>query len=48
MLDAKEGRAGLVVTFIAILELVKESLIVFEQGEPFGNLHVKLGEYEQN
>ena len=48
LLDAKEGRAGLVVTFIAILELVKESLIVFEQGEPFGNLHVKLGEYEEN
>lgn len=48
LLDAKEGRAGLVVTFIAILELVKESLIVFEQGEPFGNLHVKLGGYEQD
>ncbi|MFT6267294.1 MAG: segregation and condensation protein A [Alphaproteobacteria bacterium] len=48
LLDAKEGRAGLVVTFIAILELVKESLIVFEQGEPFSNLHVKLGGYEQN
>ena len=48
LLDAKDGRAGLVVTFIAILELVKESLIVFEQGEPFGNLHVKLGGYEQD
>lgn len=48
LLDPKEGRAGLVVTFIAILELVKESLIVFEQGEPFGNLHVKLGAYEQD
>lgn len=48
LLDAKEGRAGLVVTFIAILELVKESLIVFEQGEAFGNLHVKLGAYEQD
>lgn len=48
LLDAKEGRAGIVVTFIAIMELVKESLIVFEQGEPFGNLHVKLGGYEQD
>jgi segregation and condensation protein A len=48
LLDVEEGRAGLVVTFIAILELVKESLIVFEQGEPFGNLHVKLGGYEQD
>ncbi len=42
LLVPSEGRAGLVVTFIAILELVKESLIVFEQGEAFGNLHVKL------
>lgn len=48
LLDPKEGKAGVVVTFIAILELVKESLIVFEQGEPFGNLHVKLGAYEQD
>jgi len=48
LLSINEGRAGIVVTFIAILELVKESLIVFEQGEPFGDLHVKLGAYEQN
>jgi segregation and condensation protein A len=48
LLDPQEGRAGIVVTFIAILELVKESLIVFEQVEPFANLHVKLGEYEQD
>ncbi|MGB3726580.1 MAG: ScpA family protein [Glaciecola sp.] len=48
LLVATEGKAGVVVTFIAILELVKESLIVLEQGAPFGNLHVKLGEYEQD
>jgi segregation and condensation protein A len=48
LLSINEGRAGIVVTFIAILELVKESLIVFEQGEPFGDLHVKLGAYEQD
>lgn len=48
LLVPAEGRAGLVVTFIAILELVKESLLIFEQGEAFGDLHVKLGEYEQN
>jgi segregation and condensation protein A len=48
LLSINEGRAGIVVTFIAILELVKESLIVFEQGEPFGDLHVKLGTYEQD
>jgi segregation and condensation protein A len=48
LLVAEEGRAGVVVTFIAILELVKESLLVFEQAEPFANLHVKLGEYEHS
>ncbi|MDT0594592.1 segregation and condensation protein A [Glaciecola petra] len=46
LLDASEGKAGVVVTFIAILELVKESLIIFEQGEAFGNLHVKLVDHE--
>lgn len=48
ILVAEEGRAGNVVTFIAILELVKESLIVMEQAAPFANLHVKLSEYEQD
>ncbi len=42
LLDPTEGRAGIVVTFIAILELIKESLIVFEQSEAYGVLHVKL------
>jgi segregation and condensation protein A len=36
-----EGRRGLVVTFIAILELLKESLIVIVQQEPFAPIHVK-------
>jgi len=37
----REGRAGLVVTFLAILELLKESLIVIVQQEPFAPIHVK-------
>lgn len=36
-----EGRAGLVVTFIAILELVKQSLIEIGQTELFGTLEVR-------
>lgn len=48
LLDHKEGKAGVVVTFIAILELVKESLVVFEQANPYANLHVKLGQYDEN
>ncbi|MCK9469384.1 MAG: segregation/condensation protein A [Porticoccaceae bacterium] len=36
-----EGRAGVVVTFLAILELIKESLVQLIQNEPFGPIHVK-------
>lgn len=36
-----EGRAGVVVTFIAILELVKQSLIHIVQTEPYGPIHLK-------
>lgn len=38
---AEEGRLGVVVTFLAIMELVKESLIEFVQTEAFGPIHVK-------
>ena len=37
-----EGKAGVVVTFLAILELVKEKLLLVQQHEPFGLIHVKL------
>jgi segregation and condensation protein A len=36
-----EGRMGLVVTFMAILELMKESLIAVVQQEPFAPIHIK-------
>ena len=36
-----EGRKGVVVTFLAILELVKESLIELIQNEVYGPIHVK-------
>ena len=35
-----EGRRGVVVTFLAIMELVKESLIEIVQAEPYGPIHV--------
>ena len=41
MFDMKEGRMGLVVTFMAVLELLKESLIVLVQQEPFAPIHLK-------
>lgn len=36
-----EGRMGVVVTFLAIMELIKESLIEIVQTELFGPIHVK-------
>ena len=41
MFDLNEGRRGLVVTFMAILELLKESLIVVVQLEPYAPIHLK-------
>ncbi len=37
----EEGRRGVVVTLLAILELVKEQLIDLVQSEPFAPLHIK-------
>lgn len=36
-----EGRLGVVVTFLAIMELIKESLVEIVQNESFGAIHVK-------
>ena len=36
-----EGKIGVVVTFLAIMELIKESLVEIVQSEPYGPIHVK-------
>ena len=41
LFNVKEGRTGLMVTFMAVLELLKESLIVIVQPKPFAPIHVK-------
>ncbi len=41
LFTAEEGRLGVVVTFLAILELIKEQLIELIQHEPLGSIHVK-------
>jgi segregation and condensation protein A len=41
LFEMKEGRMGVVVTFMALLELLKESLLVLIQNEPFAPIHVK-------
>ena len=38
-----EGRRGVTVTFVAILELLREGLIEIVQSEAYGPLHVRLG-----
>jgi segregation and condensation protein A len=41
LFDPQEGRIGVTVTFLAILELLKESLIDVIQAEPYGPIHVR-------
>ena len=41
LFDPREGRMGVVVTFLALLELVKERLVGLVQAESFGQIHVK-------
>lgn len=41
LFTAAEGRLGVVVTFLAIMELIKESLVEIVQSENFGPIHVK-------
>ena len=41
LFDPLEGRIGVTVTFLAILELVKESLIDIVQAEAFGPIHIR-------
>ncbi|WP_201485973.1 segregation and condensation protein A [Pseudomonas sp. OF001] len=39
---AEEGKLGVVVTFMAVLELIKERLVELVQNEPFAPIHVRL------
>jgi len=41
LLRKEEGRMGVVVTFLAVMELIKESLIEIAQSEPFAPIHIK-------
>lgn len=41
LFQVEEGKLGVVVTFLAIMELIKESLVEVVQTEAFGPIHVK-------
>lgn len=40
LFSAEEGRMGVVVTFLALLELIREALLDLVQSEPFAPIHV--------
>ena len=42
--EIKEGRIGIIVNFLAMLELVKDSLITLIQSEDFGQIHLSAKE----
>lgn len=42
LFSLEEGRAGVVVTFVAILELVKEALIELVQNQPYAEIHLRI------
>jgi len=42
LFQPEEGKSGVVVTFLAVMELLKESLIDVVQNEMFGPIHVKV------
>jgi len=46
LFTVEEGRAGVIVTFLAILELVKESLAELVQAEPFSPIHVRVRSHD--
>ena len=37
----EQGRRGIVVTLLAVLELIREALVEIEQNEPYGPIHVR-------
>jgi segregation and condensation protein A len=41
LFTVEEGRSGVIVTFLAIMELMKESLIELVQSEPFAPMYIK-------
>ncbi len=44
LFDVTEGRAGVVVTFLALLELIRSAALELIQSEPFAPIHVRLRE----
>jgi segregation and condensation protein A len=43
LFSAEEGRMGVTVTFVAVLELLREGLVEIVQSEPYAPIHVRAG-----
>lgn len=41
LLTLEEGRTGVIVTFLALMELIKEALVEIVQTEPYSPIHIK-------
>ncbi len=48
MFKAEEGRMGVTVTFIAILELMREGLVEIVQAEPYAPIHLRSSSEKRN
>ncbi len=48
LFDYSEGKLGVVVTFLAVLELIKDALIELVQAEPFAPIYVKASSRAQD
>ena len=46
LFNAKEGKMGVVVTFMGMMELLKEKLIEVVQTEPYGPIHLKVAQQD--
>jgi len=44
LFDPEEGRMGVVVSFLALMELTREQLVDLVQNEPFGTIYIKAPE----
>ena len=44
LFDPEEGRMGVVVSFLALMELIREQLVDLVQNEPFGKIYIKAPE----
>jgi segregation and condensation protein A len=44
LFDPEEGRQGVVVSFLALMELTREQLVDLVQNEPFGQIYIKVPE----